>query len=423
MVLNDSGILDSAVIKDLIAETEGPVSATIQVPVDQLYQSHGIVARDVRTRRGAVLLPAGVDISLFEASLKKIIDQMKREGIEYVHLNVLQEISDSDINEIIEKVYSGGTEIISKEKAATVIKGVGSMFQTVREGDITAEMTNAISNMSSDLTQDLVKNPQVAFSLGKVQEADEYTFVHSFNVAVLSGYLANRMHPGDRDFLQRVVMGGLLHDMGKARIPIEILHKPGPLTPEEFGEMKKHPSFGVFMAMKTGVKDQVILDVIGGHHEKWSGKGYPKGRAGTEIPEAARISAVADVFDALTAKRVYKNSMSSRNAITIILKDSGVHFDAKIARELLVSLGLYPPGSIVALSDGRVGYVVSGGGKDLVRPVILIKSAAVRGENPDIPEFIDLKTARNVGITQYLGHCDKRDVGYCMAHDFPAAPR
>jgi HD-GYP domain-containing protein (c-di-GMP phosphodiesterase class II) len=196
--------------------------------------------------------------------------------------------------------------------------------------------------------------------------------------------------------------------MGKAKIPLDILHKPGPLTAAEFDVMKKHPNFGVAMALKTGVHDPVIREVIGGHHEKWSGKGYPKGSKGLDIPEPARISAVADVFDALTAKRVYKNSMSSRNAITMILKDSGAHFDAKVARELLVSLGLYPPGSIVALSDGRVGFVVSGGGKDLVRPIILIKNE----KESEVPEFIDLKDEQNVCIAQYIGHSEKRDLGY-----------
>jgi HD-GYP domain-containing protein (c-di-GMP phosphodiesterase class II) len=196
--------------------------------------------------------------------------------------------------------------------------------------------------------------------------------------------------------------------MGKAKIPLNILHKPAPLSADEFEVMKKHPNFGMAMALKIGVHDPVIIAVIGGHHEKWSGKGYPKGVKGTDIPEPARISAVADVFDALTARRVYKNSMSSRNAITMILKDSGVHFDIKVARELLVSLGLYPPGSIVALSDGRMGFVVSGGGKDLIRPVVFIKNE----DKSDVPLFINLKNEPNICISQYIGHSEKRDIGY-----------
>ncbi|MDR3075775.1 MAG: HD domain-containing protein, partial [Synergistaceae bacterium] len=297
-MLSDINTIEAITTEEVDLETEEESRATVKIPLERLPGSHGVVARDVKTARGAVLLPAGVDIALFASSMKTITAQMKREGIEHVYLSMRRQISESDINSIIEKVYSDGSELISKEKAATVIKGVGNMFQNIRDDEITPEMTNMISNMSTDLAEDLVKNPQVAFSLGKVQEADEYTFVHSFNVAVLTGYLTNRLHRNDKDYLQRIVMGGLLHDMGKAKIPIEILNKPGALTAAEFDEMKKHPNFGVAMALKTGVRDPVILDVIGGHHEKWSGKGYPKGSSGTDIPEGARISAVADVFDA-----------------------------------------------------------------------------------------------------------------------------
>ncbi|MDR3281034.1 MAG: HD-GYP domain-containing protein [Synergistaceae bacterium] len=417
--MSDSNISEAIVVD--IPDTGDNAKKTgmmIKVPVQMLAESEGVIAHDVKTKKGAVIMPAGVDVSLFETSMGTIIKKMEKEGIEHVFLNIPQQLSESDINNIIEKVYSDGSELISKEKAVTVIKGVDNMFHSIREDDLSSEITTAMSNMSADLTEDLIRNPQVAFSLGKVQEADEYTFVHSFNVAVLTGFLANRLRPNDRDFLQSVIMGSLLHDMGKAKIPIEILNKPGPLTSAEFDEMKRHPSLGASMALKTGVKDPVIISVIVGHHEKWSGKGYPMGRKGTEIAEEARIAAVADVFDALTAKRVYKSSMSSRNAITLILKDSGVHFDAKVARELLVSLGLYPPGSIVALSDGKIGIVVSGGGKDLVRPVILLKEKEKDkkdGREANAPVFLDLKTTRNICIAQYLGHGEKRDLGYNAA--------
>ena len=387
-------------------ESEG---AVIRTPTDTLQDSRGIIARDVKTKKGAVLLPAGVDIALFATAMKTIVQRMKQEGIEHVYLRVHHEISDSELNKIIEKVYTEGSGTVGKEKAATVIKGVGNMFRNIREEEISPEMIGAISNMSMDLTEDLLKNPNIAFSLGKVKEADEYTFVHSFNVAVLTGYLVGRLHPGDKEYLHRVVMGGLIHDMGKAKISNEILNKPGALTAEEFAEMKKHTNYGMVMALKADVRDPVLINIIGAHHEKWSGKGYPKGTKGTEIPEAARIAAVADVFDALTAKRVYKSSMSSRNAITLILKDAGIHFDAKVARELLVSLGLYPPGSVVMLSDGRNGIVVSGGGKDLIRPVVIIQE----DENEsNVPVFLDLKTTPDIRISHYIGHGEKRDLGY-----------
>ncbi len=381
----------------------------IKVPVRMLAECEGIVAREVVSSSGLVILPAGVDVSLFESSIGMLIDKMESHGIQWVYLHAPQHLSTQEIDEIIEKVYTDENDLISKEKAKDVIKEVDTLFHNIQDEEIHPEMLMSLSNMGLDLTEDLLRNPSVAFSLGKVHEADEYTFVHSFNVSILTGYLANRLHPGNRDFLQKVVLGSLLHDVGKARIPADILNKPGPLSKSEFREMQRHPSLGVSLALQSGVTDKDIIAVIGGHHEKWSGLGYPKGRKGLDIPEAARIAAVADVFDALTAKRVYKSPMSSRNAITIILKDAGVHFDAKVARELLVSLGLYPPGSIVSLSDGRIGIVVSGGGKDLVRPVVMLKEKKKQDEPPT---FIDLKSAGDLCIAQYLGHGDKRDLGY-----------
>jgi HD-GYP domain-containing protein (c-di-GMP phosphodiesterase class II) len=380
-----------------------------------LPESEGVIAREVVGIGGVVILPAGVDISLFDASLGMIIKKMQTHGITHVYLHAPQQLSENDIEEIVSRVYADQGTIISKEKAKTVILEVDSLYNNFKDDKIKPEVVASLANMGHDLTGDLLRNPSIAFSLGKVRDADEYTFIHSFNVALLSGYLASRMHPGDSGYVEKIVLGALLHDMGKAKIPPEVLNKPGPLDTREFQIMQRHPMLGLTLALQSGIADQDILAVIGGHHEKWSGKGYPKKRKGLEIPEAARIAAVADVFDALTAKRVYKSPMSSRNAITIILKDAGIHFDTKVARELLVGLGLYPPGSIVRLSDGRCGIVVSGGGKDLVRPVVLLqkqKKRAAGATDSDAPEFVDLKNSGDVCIVQYLGHGDKRDIEF-----------
>jgi HD-GYP domain-containing protein (c-di-GMP phosphodiesterase class II) len=387
----------------------------IKVPLALLPDSEGIIAREVVGSGGVVILPAGVDITLFDASLGMIIKKMRNHGITHVYLHTPQQLSESEIEEIVSKVYADQDAIISKEKAKNVIHEVDALYNTFKEDEIKPEVVSSLANMGHDLTDDLLRNPSIAFSLGKVRDADEYTFIHSFNVALLSGYLANRLYPGDSGYVEKIVLGSLLHDMGKAKIPQEVLNKPGPLDAQEFQIMQRHPVLGLTLALQSGIKDNDILAVISGHHEKWSGKGYPNKRKGLEIPEAARITAVADVFDALTAKRVYKNPMSSRSAITLVLKDAGIHFDAKVARELLVGLGLYPPGSIVCLSDGRRGIVVSGNGKDLVRPVVLIqqhKKREGKATESDAPEFVDLKNSGSICITQYLGHGDKRDIEF-----------
>ena len=197
-----------------------------------------------------------------------------------------------------------------------------------------------------------------------------------------------------------------MHDIGKAKIPLNILNKPGPLTDSEFEIMQRHPILGVNMARSAGIEDRDILASIGGHHEKWSGSGYPNKFSGDKIPKPARISAVADVFDALTAERVYKKGMPSKSAMNIIMHDVITHFDPAVTRELLVSLGLYPPGSIVQISDGTIGLVVSGGGRDLVRPVVALQED-INGKKYDTPFFIDLKETKTY-IIGYIGSGGKR---------------
>lgn len=380
---------------------------SFKVPVDALIGVDGVVAQDVLTPEGSVILPAGVDIAMFNKAMPAMIRKMKQSGITHVFIQKSTELNEDDIESIISRVYSETDSLIDKEKATFVVQGVNKLFNEFKKEEPTSEIITSLGAISEDLAVDLMNNPSVAFSLGKVKDADEYTFIHSFNVSLLCGYLAARLHPNDKEFIQKMVLGGLLHDLGKSQIPLDILNKPGPLSADEFTVMQRHPAIGVSLALKSGVSDHAILSIIGGHHEKWSGKGYPNHKAGLDIPEPARIAAVADVFDALTAKRVYKAPMSSRNAIAIILKDSGVHFDSKVARELLVGLGLYPPGSIVVLSDGRRGIVVSGGGKDLMRPVVLIQEGTTAS---DTPEFVDLKNDRDLIIADCIGHGGKREM-------------
>ncbi|MCR5691378.1 MAG: HD domain-containing protein [Eubacterium sp.] len=144
-------------------------------------------------------------------------------------------------------------------------------------------------------------------------------------------------------FLENIYKAAPLHDIGKIRVSDTILLKPGKLTPEEYDQMKRHTTEGVLVfdqtigAMEDKKYVELVHDVVGGHHEKWDGSGYPEGKKGEEIPLAARIMAVADVFDALVSKRCYKEAFSVEEAYDIIQKDSGKHFDPKLV-EAFVAL-------------------------------------------------------------------------------------
>jgi HD-GYP domain-containing protein (c-di-GMP phosphodiesterase class II) len=139
--------------------------------------------------------------------------------------------------------------------------------------------------------------------------------------------------------------------------------------------MRHHP-LGEELAQRGGVTDPLILSVIRSHHERWQGGGYPDNLSGSEIPLLGRVGAVADVFDALTSKRVYKEPSAKRQALNLLVDHAGDHFDPHIVQTLLAAIGLFPPGSVVELSDGRVGVVLASAERDLIRPRVLVSESS-----------------------------------------------
>ena len=162
--------------------------------------------------------------------------------------------------------------------------------------------------------------------------------------------------------------------------------------------MRRHPEYGEKIARESGVSDPAILSVVRSHHERWDGRGYPDGVVGETAPLEARIAAVADVFDALTTKRIYKDAMESRAAVSLIVESSGTHFDGVVVRSLLRQLGLYPPGTVVELSDYSIGVVVGAMDRDLLRPKVLIQVDGTGRRPSDGSRFVDL----NAGDGRYI---------------------
>jgi putative nucleotidyltransferase with HDIG domain len=245
------------------------------------------------------------------------------------------------------------------------------------------------------------------FCLGHVRGSDEYTYVHSLNVALICGFIANKMFPNNEEMVQSLSIGGILHDLGKARIPTEILNKPGPLSDPEFETIKKHPIYGEELAQSFGVHDPRILSVIRKHHERYCGNGYPDFLSRNKINIEARIAAVADVFDALTARRAYKEPMGCRNAILMMIEKMSTNFDPDVLRTLIISIGLYPPGITVELSDGSLGIVVGTSEKDLVRPEVMI-SFDKYGKKVEDVKILDLsKNNESIFIKQVVNDHEK----------------
>lgn len=218
-----------------------------------------------------------------------------------------------------------------------------------------------------DVIESVMRNSNALVSLSKLRDYDEYTYTHSINVAVLTlGFAKHINFP--RENLQELGLAALFHDLGKARIPDEILNKPGKLSSEEFGIIKKHPEKGVEVLQRSNAAGLQVLRGVGEHHEKFNGKGYPRGLAAEDICLFASIITLADVYDALTSKRVYKKGIQPNKAMSTIFSMRDQDFFPEHVLHFVRFLGIYPIGSMVRLSNGSYGLVISPNPGDPLRP-------------------------------------------------------
>ena len=345
-----------------------------RIKIDEMkeYSSlNAYVVEDVINRNGAVIIPKGTELAVitkYAANLDKTLNQC---GVETIAIAINEQLETEVLENIIKSSELGISKIDSKFARDTV-EQIKDVYSRIADGICEQKNISNLVDQGKELAKIVDKTPEIMFCLGHVRDNDEYTYVHSLNVALISGLIASKMFPDDKEIVSCLSIGGILHDLGKARIPNEILNKPSALSVPEFETMKKHTVYGEEIAREFGVHDPRILSVIRGHHERYNGNGYPDVLSGEKISIEARIAAVTDVFDALTARRVYKEPMDCRDAVIMMIDKMSVHFDPIALRTLIVSVGLFPPGTTVELSDGSLGIVVGTNGNDLIRPQVLL---------------------------------------------------
>lgn len=279
-------------------------------------------------------------------------------------------------------------EIVRASRIVEQSRGaMKSMFSDVRMGK--AVDTEHCLPLVDDITQSVSRNPGAIVSLARLKTSDDYTYMHSVAVCALMVALAKQLGLNETD-TREAGLAGLVHDLGKAQMPLEVLNKPGALTPAEFAIMKGHPEAGHRMLVEGNGVGPIPLDVCLHHHEKINGKGYPHGLKGEEISLFSRMGAVCDVYDAITSNRPYKAGWDPADSVQKMAqwaKDG--HFDERIFQAFVKSVGIYPTGSLVKLKSGRLGVVVEQGGKSLLSPVVRV-FFSTKANEPIVPQLIDL---------------------------------
>jgi putative nucleotidyltransferase with HDIG domain len=222
-----------------------------------------------------------------------------------------------------------------------------------------------------DCVHSILRNSDALLWMSKIRSQDEYTAEHCLNVCILAIAFGRHLGMSEAD-LEKLGMCGLLHDVGKMKVDPAVLNKPSSLTEKEFGIMKAHVIHGRNLLMASPGVPNSTIDVAYSHHEKIDGTGYPRGLKSSGISELAKMIAIVDAYDAMTADRCYSPGIPSTEALKIIFKDRGTHFDDRLALEFIKSVGLYPPGTLVELVNGLVAIVFETNSKFRHLPKIIV---------------------------------------------------
>jgi len=225
------------------------------------------------------------------------------------------------------------------------------------------------ARITNDLNKAINDNAAIAVDINALKTSDEYTFKHSVDVATMSMIIAKNMGYSQDD-IYSIGVAGLLHDIGKSKVPLEILNKPAKLNDEEFKVMKNHTVFGYEIIKEKENFSQAIAFAVLQHHEKMNGRGYPLGVKADKITDFAKILSVVDVYDALVTERPYKKALSQRTAIEMIMSMTE-ELDIKAMKVFFKTVILYPVDTTVELSNGEKAKVVKNNEGSVLRPTVV----------------------------------------------------
>ncbi|HHX18069.1 MAG TPA: HD-GYP domain-containing protein [Clostridium sp.] len=283
--------------------------------------------------------------------------------------------SATKIKEVFQKNYNEGIYEV-KEIISELIIDKDVKTEKVEK------VVDSVINMAGE-KMDLIR------SMNQIKSSDEYLYTHSMNVAMLSMLIGKWLNYEDKK-LNMLVEAALLHDIGKIKVPLEILNKPGKLTDAEYEEMKKHSEYGYRMLEEKGNISMDICLAVLMHHEREDGSGYPIGAKSNRIHDFAKIIAVADIYDAMTSERIYKERESPFEVFELMEEKTLGQLSVEVVLTFLNNIASYYIGDLVMLNDGRVGEIIHINPRHVSKPIIKVDE-----------KYLDLTVEKNIKI-KYL---------------------
>jgi putative nucleotidyltransferase with HDIG domain len=307
---------------------------------------------------------------------------------------MIDAVSESSNEAIASRLKSQWTE--SKQVRTEAVQVIGNILNDVRLGKQVS--VSQATSVVSDIADAVLGNDDTLISLCRIKTIDAYTFQHSVSVSALLITFCNSLGSYDKDEMVEIGLGGLFHDVGKMKVPSEILNKPGPLTDDEFEIMKSHVDEGINYLQEAHALSSSTLRVAAEHHERFDGSGYPKNLSKHTISPLGQMASIVDVYDAITSHRVYHTALEPSDALKRMFEWSGRHFNEALVQSFIKAIGIYPVGSLVRLKSGRLAVVLHQGEKSLLQPFVRIVYNAKGGHrlppqdmnlaSPDCQDYI-----------------------------------
>ncbi len=269
-----------------------------------------------------------------------------------------------------EKISSFEKEI---ENAGQVFQETSNLVRSFMEDlylgkSITVEIAK---KAVAECVDSILNAPDALLWMTQLKRRDLYTSQHSMNVCILAIALGRQLNLSVKE-LNNVGLCGMMHDMGKMRVPLDILNKPGKLEPDELKTMQAHAEQGWKLLQTSSGMYGGAIDVAHSHHERLDGTGYPRKLSAEKITPETRIVTIVDMYDAITSDRVYQKGRTHLEAISIMTKMCGTHLDSGLTYKFIECLGIYPPGSIIEMSNGEIAIVVEANQKKRLKPKIIL---------------------------------------------------